>query len=100
MNTTKKGKFRYIVFREGATWYAVALEFNIVESADDAKLALFSLFQAVSGYLSSLKKLKGTRFTPLNQKADPEYENLWSVLTSPKPIKSPFEVETFGISKV
>ena len=32
MNTPQKGKVRYIVFKDGGTWYATALEFNIVES--------------------------------------------------------------------
>lgn len=100
MNTAKRGKFRHIVFRDGDTWYAVALEFNIVEASDDPKLAFMSLLQAVSGYVNSLKKLKGTRFAPLNQKADPEYENLWAQLHSPKPVKSPFEIDMFGVSKV
>ena len=49
MNTSKAGKFRHIVFKDGATWYAVALEFNIVESSSDPKLAFFNLLQAVSG---------------------------------------------------
>lgn len=100
MNTTRKGNFRYIVFREGNTWYAVALEFNIVESADEPRLALMSLFQAVSGYINSLKKIKGSRFTPLNQKPDPEYDSLWAKVTSRRPVKSPYEISTFGVSTV
>ena len=99
MNTPQKGKFRHIVFRDGDTWYAVALEFNIVESSDDPKLAYFSLLQAVSGYVASSKKIKGSRLSPLNQKSDPEYEKLWSILNSPKPIKSPFEINMFGFAK-
>ena len=100
MNTPKKGKFRHIVFRDGDTWYAVALEFNIVESSDDPKLAFLNLLQAVEGYVKSAGKVKGSRLAPLNQKTDPEYELLWSKLTSAKPIKSPFEVNMFGFSKV
>ena len=99
MNTLQKGKFRHIVFRDGDSWYAVALEFNIVESSDDPKLAYFNLLQAVSGYVASLKKIKGSRLHPLNQKADPQYEKLWSVITSSKPIKSPYEVNMFGFAK-
>lgn len=98
MNTPYKGKFRHIVFREGKTWYAVALEFNIVESNDDPKLAFLSLIQAVAGYVASCKKIKGSRISPLNQKTDPEYEKLWLILNSPKPIKSPFEVDMFGFA--
>src|SRR3990167_7516822 len=98
MNTPEKGKFRHIVFRDGDTWYAIALEFNIVESADDPRLAYFSLLQAVDGYLHSLRKIKGTRFGPLNQEADSEYEKLWTNLNSSKPIKSPYEISMFGVS--
>ena len=100
MNTLQKGKFRHIVFRDGDTWYAVALEFNIVESSDDPKLAYFNLLQAVSGFVLSCKKIKGSRLHPLNQKTDPEYEKFWSIINSPKPTKSPFEVSMFGFAKV
>ncbi len=99
MNTPQKGKFRHIVFKEGGTWYAVAMEFNIVESSDDPKLAFMGLLQAVSGYVASLKKVKGARFAPLNQSADPEYEKLWKNLTAKNPTKSPFEVAMFGYSR-
>lgn len=98
MNTPQKGRFRHIVFRDGTIWYAVALEFNIVESSDDPKLAFLSLLQAVNGYVTSCNKVKGSRVSPLNQKTDPEYEKLWSILNSPKPIKSPFEVNMFGVA--
>ena len=100
MNTTKAGTFRHIVFRDGDTWYAVALEFNIIESADDPRLAYFSLLQAVDGYLNSLKKIKGARFGTLNQATDPEYEKLWMYLHSPKPVKSPYEINMYGVSAV
>lgn len=100
MNTPTKGKFRYIVFRDGDAWYAVALEFNIVESNDDPKLAFLGLLEAVSGYIQSMKKIKGARFGALNQKPDSEYEKLWSILSSPKPIKSPFKVDMHGVVAV
>ena len=96
MNTLQKGKFRHIVFRDGDTWYAVALEFNIVESSDDPKLAFLNLLQAVDGYVKSVNKIKGSRVAPLNQKTDPEYESLWAKLTAPKPLKSPYKVDMFG----
>jgi len=98
MNTPEKGKFRHIVFRDGDNWYAVALEFNIVEASDDPKLALMNLLQAVSGYVQSSRKLRGARFYPLNQKSDPEYEQLWKNLHTPKPVKSPFQIYTYGIT--
>ncbi len=100
MNTPEKGKFRHIVFRDGDTWYAVALEFNIVESSDDPKLAFMNLLQAVGGYVQSSRKLKGARYYPLNQTTDPEYEKLWKNLHSPKPIKSPFQIDMYGIATV
>ena len=101
INTPIKGRFRHIVFRDGDTWYAVALEFNIVESSDDPKLAFFNLLQAVNGYIQSIKKIKGVKGYPsLNQKPDFEYENLWTNLHSPKPVKSPYEVNMFGYSAV
>jgi len=100
MNTPDKGKFRHIVFKDGDTWYAVALEFNIVESSDDPKLAFFSLMQAVTGYVDSIKKVGGARYGALNQKPDKEYEDLWKLLTSPKPVESPFLVDMYGYSRV
>lgn len=100
MNTSDKGTFRHIVFKDGDTWYAVALEFNIVESSDDPKLAYFNLLQAVSGYVQSAKKIKGSRFQSLNQISDPQYEKLWSNLHSLKPIKSPYVVDMYGVSRV
>ncbi|HEY4513422.1 MAG TPA: hypothetical protein VJH06_02835 [Candidatus Paceibacterota bacterium] len=100
MNTPKKGTFRYIVFKDGDTWYAVAMEFNIVESSEDPKLALFNLFQAVNGYIESAKKVKGSRFQSLNQSSAPEYEQLWRNLHSKDPIKSPYQINTYGFSAV
>src|SRR3989304_1118506 len=100
MNTPQKGKFRHIVFRDGDTWYAVALEFNIVESSDDPRLAFMGLLQAVDGYIRSISKIKGARYAVLNQKGDAEYEQLWSKLHSPKPVKSPFQIAMYGVSSV
>ena len=106
MNTPTKGTFRHIVFKDGNTWYAVALEFNIVESSDDPKLAFFNLLQAVSGYIASAKKIKGGHFETLNQKVDEEYENLWHILNiAKKPnssnhIKSPYLVNMYGVTTI
>ncbi|MBI2595027.1 MAG: hypothetical protein HYW38_02100 [Candidatus Colwellbacteria bacterium] len=100
MNTPAKGVFRYIVFKDGDSWYAVAMEFNIIESSDDPKLAFFNLLQAVNGYIESAKKIRGSRFQSLNQTADSEYEKLWKILHSPKPVKSPYLVNMYGFSKV
>ncbi|MFA5750712.1 MAG: hypothetical protein WC898_00250 [Candidatus Paceibacterota bacterium] len=102
MNTIQKGAVRCIVFKEKTTWYAVALEFNIVESSDDYLVSLNNLNEAVQGYVESQKKVKGSRVAPLNQKLDKEYDNLWKALISGKkqPIKSPYEVKYFGITKI
>lgn len=100
MNTTLKGTFRHIVFKDGDTWYAVALEFNIVEASDDAQLAYLQLTQAVAGYLESSKRIKGNRYAALNQKADKEYEDLWKILNSKTPIKSPYPIAMYGYAKV
>ena len=100
MNTTQKGSVRCIVFKDGDTWYAVALEFNIVESSDDPIVAQNNLQDAIQGYVESQRKIKGSRVAPLNQKSEKEYEDLWSILTSKKPIKSPYEVKYFGVAKI
>ncbi|MHB8661041.1 MAG: hypothetical protein ACYC75_03900 [Minisyncoccota bacterium] len=100
MNTTQKGQVRYIVFKDGTAWYAVGLEFNIVESADDPRIALINLFDAMQGYVESLKKIKGARISPLNQRTDDEYENLWSIVATPKKIKSPLQISTYGITTI
>lgn len=101
MNAPKNGMFRHIVFKDGATWYAVALEFNIVESGDDPKLAFFNLLQAVEGYIQASSKVKGAKnYKSLNQKADPEYERLWKGLQAKKPVKSPFQIGMYGVSSV
>ena len=100
MNTSKKGAVRYIVFKDEDTWYAVGLEFNIVESGDDARIAMINLFDAMTGYVESYGKIGGARLAPLNQEADPEYEKMWKNLNSAKPIKSPFEINTFGVMSV
>jgi hypothetical protein len=103
MNTPTKGKFRHIVFKDGDSWYAVALEFNIVESASSAKMAFEGLLGAVDGYIESIKTLKGARFAPLNQEPDTEYELLWQQLTAvhaegvgKNQQKLPYEVSMFG----
>jgi hypothetical protein len=100
MNTPQKGSTRCIVFKDEDVWYAVGLEFNIVESSDDPYIALANLQSALQGYVESMQKIKGTRVSPLNQKTDPEYEELWNDLNSNKPIKTPYEVRYFGITRV
>ncbi len=84
-NTLQKGSVRYIVFKERNKWYAVGLEFNIVESGDDPREVLLSLFEAIQGYVKSALKVKAMPYI-LNQKAEKEYENLWNALKGRKRI--------------
>ncbi|MEX2053274.1 MAG: hypothetical protein WD898_03555 [Candidatus Paceibacterota bacterium] len=95
-NTLQKGSFRYIIFREGDTWYGVCLEFNIVESGDTPQEALILLFEATQGYLESAKKIKA-RPNILNQEPDPEYETMWHDLQEAKRQKKNLDyVYTYG----
>ncbi len=100
MNTPQKGKVRWIVFKDGDAWYASCLEFNIVESGDDARIALINMFDAMAGYVESVAKVKGSRYHALNQKPADEYEKLWAVATSEKKIKSPYVIDAFGYSAI
>ena len=96
-NTLQKGSVRYIVFKENNKWYAVGLEFNIVEAGDDPREVLLLLFEAIQGYVKSALKIKA-RPSILNQKADKEYENLWDILQRKKtstPKEIPFNVYAF-----
>ena len=80
-NTLSKGSVRCIIFREGDTWYGVALEFNLVEEGQDPLEVMASLYQAIRGYVKTARKLK-LRPLALNQKPDKEYEQLWNTLQS------------------
>jgi len=102
MNTPQKGTVRYIVFRdkEKETWYAAGLEFNIVESGEDPRIALLNLLDALDGYVESMRKVKGARLSPLNQRPDPDYEVLWDVATAKNKVRSPFEISTYGVTTV
>ena len=97
-NSVQSGSVRYIVFKEGDTWYAVALEFNIVEEADNPDAALLYLFEAIRGYINSARKSKSRMNFALNQKPDSEYENLWKEIKSAKErrIKSSYAIYAFG----
>ena len=98
-NTLQKGSFRRIIFKEGDTWYAVALEFNLVVSAVDPRVAMFELFEAVDGYLDSVKKSNSRPFA-LNQVTEKEYENMWTDLNEGKLVASPFTVFDFGVTTI
>lgn len=100
MNTPQKGHVRCIVFKDGDSWYGVALEFNIVESSDDADVVRSNLDEAIQGYVESQSKIKGSKVAPLNQKTNSEYEKLWNHLTTGKPVLSPYEVKYFGFARI
>ena len=86
-NTLQKGSVRYIVFKEEDTWYAVALEFNIVEAGDDPREALLLLLEAIKGYVASAQKIKA-RPAMLNQAPDQEYEELWEKINEEKSLNT------------
>lgn len=98
MNTVNKGRFRWLVFRDGTAWIGAALEFNIVVTGDDPRVVEAELHEAVRGYLESAKKIKGFRTqqinATLNQEADAEYEDRWSMArkamqtSTPSPLSS------------
>ena len=103
MNTAQKGSVRYIVFKEKGAWYAVALEFNIVEEAENPEAALFYLLEAIRGYVKSARKAKGRMGFALNQKSEKEYENLWNAIKTNKQerlIKSPYQVYVHGTQEL
>lgn len=95
MNTYQKGSVRTIIFKENNLWVGVALEFNIVETGDDPREVFLMLDEAIRGYIISAKKSK-IRPSILNQTSDKEYEDLWKNLNSSKPIKSPYQIYSFG----
>lgn len=94
-NTLQKGSVRFMIFKEGTEWVGVALDFNIVETGDDPREVLFSLEEAIRGYLFSARKIKA-RPGILNQKSEKEYEDLWKILKNNKPIPSPYKIHSFG----
>lgn len=79
-NTPRKGLARFIIFRDGGAWYAVCLEFNIIESGDTPQEAHLLLLDAVGGYIESARKFKDAGQI-LNQKTDSEYEKMWRQLS-------------------
>ncbi len=87
-NTLQKGSVRYIVFREDDAWYAAGLEFNIVESGDTPQEAMLLLFEALTGYLESARKMK-MRPSILNQQTDAEYEQMWSQIEKKQEPRKP-----------
>ncbi len=102
-NTPQKGVYRWIVFRKGKEWIAAALEFNIVQMADDPNIAYLEMQEAARGYIEAAQKFRGFRpqvINPvLNQKPDKEYEQLWNEARSAAQQRRPFprNVLDFGV---
>lgn len=94
-NTLQRGSVRFIIFRDGDTWYGTCLEFNIVEEGSTPREAYILLSEAVIGYLESARKIK-TRPHILNQRTDPEYEMLWNSLQEKGRKKVEKKVFSFG----
>jgi len=80
-NLLNKGSVRYIIFKEDDIWYGVALEFNIVEEANDPMEVMVFLFDAIKGYVDSARRAK-LRPATLNQTPTKEYKDLWQKLQS------------------
>jgi predicted RNase H-like HicB family nuclease len=95
MNTYQKGSVRTIIFKDNNVWVGVALEFNIVETGDDPREVFLMLDEAIRGYVMSAKKSKIWQ-SVLNQVPEKEYEDLWKKLNSSKPVKSPYQIHSFG----
>ena len=99
-NTLQKGSVRYIVFKENNVWYAVGLEFNIVESGDTPQEAILLLSEALSGYVESAKKIK-SRPNILNQTTDRVYETMWQNSQKDKEqAKNVFSSGFFNVSQI
>ena len=75
-NTLKKGSVRFLIFRDGQSYFGVALEFNVIVEASSPEEAYIFLNEATNGYLEAARKIK-IRPSVLNQKTDPEYEKMW-----------------------
>ncbi|MCX6720353.1 MAG: hypothetical protein NTW11_00920 [Candidatus Staskawiczbacteria bacterium] len=100
-NTLKSGRVRHIIFKDGDTWYGVALEFNIVEEGDSPQEVINLLFEAIQGYVETAQKLK-MRPMPLNQKPDKEYQELWDKIEKSEREKTeaPKNVFNFGYTPI
>ncbi|MBI2415750.1 MAG: hypothetical protein HYV33_03760 [Candidatus Kerfeldbacteria bacterium] len=99
-NTLQKGSVRYVVFKEGEDWYAVGLEFNIIESGTTPQEALLLLFEALQGYVETAQKIKA-RPAVLNQRVDSEYERMFAPSRVVKDQKREiFTIGEFSLSTV
>lgn len=88
-NTLKKGSVRFLIFRDGESYFGVALEFNVIVEAANPQEAFLFLNEAANGYLEAARKVK-LQPSVLNQKTDPEYERMWQEYQSRK-LKEKYE---------
>ena len=88
-NTLKKGSVRFLIFRDGGSYFGVALEFNVMVEASSPQEAYIFLNEAAQGYLEAAQKVK-LRPGVLNQKTDPEYEKMWDEYKNRK-VKEKYE---------
>lgn len=77
-NTSYSGNVRTLIYEENGTWYAVALEFNIVETGDSPQEVMLLLNEALSGYVEAAHKAKSS-IGVLNQAVNPLFDKLWSI---------------------
>lgn len=82
-NTTEKGQVRCIIFREGDTWYGVALEFNLVIDADSKLEAFSRLDEGIKNYVDTVRT-HHLRNNLLNQNTSSEYSKMWKDLNAGK----------------
>ncbi|MGQ9638819.1 MAG: hypothetical protein ACUVT6_13675 [Thermodesulfobacteriota bacterium] len=99
-NTLQKGSVRFIIFKEGETWYGTCLEFNITETGDTPQEAFLLISEAVEGYLESARKIKA-RPHILNQRPEREYEEMWEALQKRReiPAKKVFSFGNLSITR-
>src|SRR3989344_3633292 len=108
MNTLHKGRFRWIIFKDGKDWIGTALEFNITVTGEDPRVVEVELNEAVQGHLDAARKLKGIRTHQvqalLNQDAEAEYEERWKAAREsmrgnvPSPLAN--DIYRFGVANL
>ncbi len=98
-NSLQQGSVRTLIYKEGKEWFAVALEFNIVETGSDPREVMMLLDEAIRGYILSARKSKLSS-SVLDQKPAPEYEKLWQVAQTKKAAPSPIVFYSSGMRSV
>ena len=90
--------------KEDSLWYGVALELNIVVSAESSTSTQKELQTSVKGYVEGLASMKGVKKqaleTALNQEPDGEYLDMWKRAISDKEESIPDNYCNVSASKV